>query len=265
MDFAQEIETLIRARYPILYILTGEETRVQTLVAGIAQKRQKKVLEWSVTTGLVPAGTSIQSQKHRASPTKDPLLALDQVIDLVEPALFVFKDFHPFLARPNYAVVRKLKEIALHLKNSQKSIIITAAVPEIPPELEKEITLLVHPLPDRDELSGLLDRISDDLRQFPHVRMELAAECRERLLQAALGLTLGEAENVFARILIQDGRLDGGHVQEVFAEKQQIIRKSGLLEGVPKAVMATRGLWGIFQFLHANGFSSVMPNSICVG
>jgi len=230
MDFAQEIETLIRARYPILYILSSEEARVQSLLTGIAQKRQKKIFEWSVTTGLMPAGTSIQSQKHRASPTKDPLLALDQVIDQVEPAIFVFKDFHPFLGKANFAVVRKLKEIALHLKNSQKTILIIAPVQEIPTELEKEVTLLVHPLPDLTELSALLDRISEDVRQFPNVSIELEKAERERLLQAALGLTLGEAENVFARIIVKGEKLSGNHVNEVFAEKQQIIRKSGLLE-----------------------------------
>jgi SpoVK/Ycf46/Vps4 family AAA+-type ATPase len=45
-----------------------------------------------------------------------------------------------------------------------------------------------------------------------------------------LGLTLGEAENVFAKIIVKDERLSGEDVNEVFAEKQQIIRKSGLLE-----------------------------------
>jgi hypothetical protein len=230
MDFALEIETLIRARYPILYVLSSEESRVQSVLAAIAQKRQKRIFEWSVTTGLVPTGTSIQSQKHRASPTKDPLLALDQVIDQVEPAIFVFKDLHPFLGKANHAVVRKLKEIALQLKNSQKTIIIISPVQEIPAELEKELTLLVHPLPDLMELSGLLDRIAEDVRQFPNVSIELDASARERLLQAALGLTLGEAENVFARIIVKGEKLCGDHVHEVFAEKQQIIRKSGLLE-----------------------------------
>src|SRR2546426_10232970 len=87
MNFQTELETLIRARYPILYILSSEETRVQSLVMDIAQKRQKKVFEWSYSTGVVPAGTSIQSQKHRNAATKDPLMALDQVIEQVEPAI----------------------------------------------------------------------------------------------------------------------------------------------------------------------------------
>src|SRR5712691_3202943 len=230
MNIQQEIETLVRARYPILYILTGEEMRVQNVIVEIAKKRQKKVFEWSYSTGIVPAGTSIQSQKHRNAATKDPLVALDQVIEQVEPAIFVFKDFHPFLTKSNFAIVRKLKEIALHLKNSFKTIILISPVMEIPTELDKEITLLNYPLPAREDLSALLDKIIADVKQFKQVKIELDDAGRERLLQAALGLTLGEAENVFAKIIVKDERLSGDDVNEVFAEKQQIIRKSGLLE-----------------------------------
>jgi ATPase family associated with various cellular activities (AAA) len=230
MKLAQEIETLIRARYPILYVVTGEETRVQAVLLEIGRTRQKKLFEWSYTTGLVPAGTSIQSQKHRNAATRDPLIALDQVIDQVEPAIFVFRDFHPFLTKSNFAVIRKLKEIALHLKNSYKTIILVSPLQEIPPELDKEITVLSFPLPDRAELGELLDRIVDDVKQFRQVSIELDAAGRDRLLSAALGLTLNEAENVFAKIIVKDERLSGEDVNEVFAEKQQIIRKSGLLE-----------------------------------
>ena len=56
--------------------------------------------------------------------------------------IFVFKDFHPFLTRSNFAIIRKLKEIALHLKNSFKTIVLISPVMEIPAELEKEITVL---------------------------------------------------------------------------------------------------------------------------
>src|SRR5438876_4407480 len=230
MNFQAELETLIRARYPILYIVSSEEMRVQHLVIEIAKKRQKKAFEWSYSTGIVPAGASIQSQKHRNPATKDPLTALDQVIEQVEPAIFIFKDFHPFLTRNNFAIVRKLKEIALHLKNSFKTIILISPVMEIPTELEKEITVLNYPLPSRDDLNELLEKIIADVKQFSHVVIDIDEAGRDRLLQAALGLTLGEAENVFAKIIVKDQRLSGDNVNEVFAEKQQIIRKSGLLE-----------------------------------
>ena len=230
MNFQTEIETLIRARYPILYIISNEEIRVQNMVVEIAQKRQKKVYEWTYSGGIVPAGSSIQSQKSRNTATKDPIAALDQVIEQVEPAIFIFKDFHPFLAKNKYAIIRKLKDIALHLKNSFKTIVLISPVMEIPPELDKEITVIFFPPPTKQDLGEMLDKILAEVRGRQQIQIDLDAEGRDRLLQAALGLTLGEAENVFAKIIVKSGRLSGDNVNEVFAEKQQIIRKSGLLE-----------------------------------
>ena len=183
MNFQTELETLIRARYPILYIITSEEMRVQNLVVEIARRRQKKIYEWSYSTGIVPAGTSIQSQKNRSAATKEPLAALDQVIEQVEPALFIFKDLHPFLRRDNFAVIRKLKEIALHLKNSFKTILLVSPVMEIPTELEKEITVLNFPLPSRDDLGALLEKIIADVKQHKQVSIDLDDAGRERLLK----------------------------------------------------------------------------------
>jgi MoxR-like ATPase len=230
MNFQTELEILIRARYPILYVISSEELRVQNTVVEIAKKRQKKVFEWTYSSGIVPAGTSIQSQKNRNTATKDPLAALDQVIEQVEPAIFLFKDFHPFLSKNNFAIIRKLKDIALHLKNSFKTIVLISPVMEIPAELDKEITVINFPQPTKEDLGEMLDKIIAEIGDRKQVQIDLDDQGRDRLLQAALGLTLGEAENVFAKIIVQGGRLSGGDVNEVFAEKQQIIRKSGLLE-----------------------------------
>jgi AAA+ superfamily predicted ATPase len=230
MSFQTEIETLIRARYPILYVISSEEMRVQNVIVEIAQKRQKKVYEWTFSNGIIPAGASIQSQKSRNASTKDPLAALDQVIEQVEPAIFIFKDFHPFLTKNNFAIIRKLKDIALHLKNSFKTIVLISPVMEIPAELDKEVTVINFPQPTVQELGEMLDKIIAEVSDRKQITIDLDGEGRERLLQAATGLTLGEAENVFAKIIVQNSRLSGDDVKEVFAEKQQIIRKSGLLE-----------------------------------
>jgi len=229
-EFAQELDTLIRARYPLIYVVSPEETRVQHLVSEIAERRQKKVFEWSCTTGLLPRGASIQLQKNRNTPTRDPIAALDEVIEQVEPAIFVFKDLHPFLARTNPQVIRKLKEIALQLKNSFKTIILVSPTLEVPIELEKELTVLNLPLPSSADISALLDRITTDVSRFRNIKIDLDGDGRERLLQAARGLTLGEAENVFARILVRHERLTGNDVPEVLEEKRQLVRKNGLLE-----------------------------------
>ncbi|MBN8249614.1 MAG: ATPase, partial [Verrucomicrobia bacterium] len=234
MSFATDLEILIRARYPVIYLNTSEEARVLPVIQSVASRRNKKMFEWSFSTGLIPGGTNLQSQKARNAATKDPIAALDQVIEQVEPAIFVFKDLHPFLAKcsksANAAPIRKLRDVALHLKNSFKTIILISPVLEIPVELEKEVTVLDYPLPTKEDLSELLDRIIADLKALKQLALELDDLSRDRLIQAALGLTWSEAENVFAKIIVKDGRLSGDDVNDVFAEKQQIIRKSGLLE-----------------------------------
>src|SRR5207245_10318253 len=158
----------------------AEEMRVQNLSREVAARRQKKVYEWSYSTGIVPAGTSIQSQKHRNAATKDPLAALDQVIEQVEPAIFLFKDFHPFLTKNNFATIRKLKDMALHLKNSFKTIVLVSPVMEIPAELDKEITVLNFPQPAKEDLAGLLDKIIADVREPKKVQIEMDDAGRDR-------------------------------------------------------------------------------------
>lgn len=223
----KDIEVLIRARYPVIYIVSYEEARVQEWLAGVAAKRQKKVWEWSTTTGLVQAG---QGSKARNAATRDPQAAFEEVMAHVEPAIYLFKDLHPYLCASNVAVIRKLKELAIAIKDSYKTVVLVAPTLALTPELEKEITVVDFPLPAADEFSRLLNRILAEVRGQPGIAADVDGETRERLLQAAVGLTLGEAENVFARTLVATGRLGPEAVAMVAAEKKQIIRKNGLLE-----------------------------------
>lgn len=231
-DQNKEIEILIRARYPIVYMVSWEEARAVQQIEKIAEGRGKKVFEWSITTGLVPAGTLLQSQKGRDQATRDPLVALDRVIDDVEPAIYIFKDMHPYLTRQNNTVIRRLREIAQYLKHTEKTIFIISPTAEIPMDLEKEITVVDFDLPGVAEMDALLTRIGQDVKGDSRVVVDLSPESREPLTKAALGLTLGEAENVFAKALVTSRRLDASQVEQIFKEKEQIVRKSGLLEYV---------------------------------
>lgn len=224
----KELEVLIRARYPVIYLVSGEEGRVQEWLAGVAQRRNKKLWEWSFTTGLAPAG---QGTRARNASTRDPQAAFDEVISHVDPGIYLFKDLHPFLCASNMAVVRKLKELAIAIKDSYKTAILVSPTLNLPPELLKEITVVDFPLPDEADFGRLLDRILEEVRDQPGVRpISLAPEARERLLKSALGLTIGEAENVFAKTIVATGGLGPEAVGMVAAEKRQTIRKSGLLE-----------------------------------
>jgi ATP-dependent 26S proteasome regulatory subunit len=228
----QELDVLIRARYPIIYVVTWEEERVERSLREIAAARNKNLFVWTVTQGIVKSGADTQQTKSGSGNTSDPLAALDAVVQQVEPAVYLFKDFHCFTEenRCNLTVIRRLRDVAHHLRDTYKSIVITSPLMRIAPELSKDVTVIDFGLPGPHEFNGLLDRIIDDVKDNPKVAINLDGDARERLLRAARGLTLKEAENVFAKTLVTDGRLCADDVDIVFSEKQQVIKKSGLLE-----------------------------------
>jgi ATP-dependent 26S proteasome regulatory subunit len=225
-SFIDELDVLIRARYPLIYLVTWEEQRVDALLASLAESHGKALFTWSVTQGLCRLDDGRTASK--ADGSTDPGAALAAVEKLAEPALVVFKDFHPYLN--DAAVIRRMRELARTLKSTFTTMMLVSPVLNIPPELEKEISVLDVPLPGIEDLLKLLREIVSVVREGKRAVIDLRNEDVEPLLKAALGLTLFEAENAFAKAIAQDQRLDATDIQLVLAEKRQVIRKSGLLE-----------------------------------
>jgi len=217
-----EIEYLIRARYPLVYVVSWEEARVEDALQAVALRRGKKLIVWSVTEGMVGVKGGAPAD------LRDPLKALEWVMESKEDALFVMRDFHPFLTDPT--VVRRLRDLGRHLKKTYKNIVVVAPLLKVPPELEKEINVVYFEMPSLEDLDQILDKV---IRSVPKesetwaVIDKLSAAEREAVVEAALGLTADEAENAFSKCLVKTKRFD---IDVILAEKEQIIRKSRVLE-----------------------------------
>src|SRR5262249_13943614 len=169
---------------------------------------------------------------------------------LQEPALVVLKDLHAWM--DDRRLVRSLRELGQSLKSSYTTVLVLAPVLQLPVELEKEMAVLDVPLPTFAELAELLRDIVGVLRKSGRVTVDLKREEGEQLVKAALGLTLQEAENAFAKAIAENDRLDASDIQRVMDEKRQVIRKSGLLEYYPVelALAAVGGLQNLKDWLH---------------
>lgn len=226
--FVSDLDTLIRARYPLIYLVTWEEQRLDAILQDVAQNHGKALLTWSVTRGLRrmsgPRTLTISEQ------SRDPMEALHAIGKLTEASLVVLKDFHPFLDQPQ--IVRAMRELAQDLKSTFTTVILLSPSPVIPLELEKEVSVLDVPLPGFRDLVQLLKEIVAVVRQGNKARVDLTREEAEQLVKAAQGLTLSEAENAFAKAIANDGVLDKDDIRLVLEEKKQVVRKSGLLEFV---------------------------------
>ena len=218
----KDIEHLMRARYPLIYILSSEEKRVEKSIADVlhAREREKnyktKIFTWSVTEG-------VRLGKEPQGDSKDPLKALRFVVEAKadERAVFILRDLHAYLKNPE--VVRLLRDIGRKLKEELKTVFLISPLLAIPPELDKEVALVEYPLPELLEIDAIFDRVSRNTgAKIP------SGQEREHVVEAALGLTADEAEGVFAKSLVQTG--GSFDIDVILSEKERIVRKSGVLE-----------------------------------
>ncbi len=235
LKFEKSLANLLRARFPYLYISTWEESRVLSLIFSVSKnadliRTTRKIFEWSLSDGFVENGKPIGED------TKSAIKALEFVDSFQEPAIFVLKDFHVFFGANNRPtdihVIRKIRDLLSNLKQSQspKNVVFISPQLLLPSDLEKDITVVDFDLPAFEEIRGVLKQMIDSNRHSGRIKIELNEEEEERLAKAALGLTLHEAENAFARAMVEDGKLDISDIDVIVEEKRQTIRKSGILE-----------------------------------
>jgi SpoVK/Ycf46/Vps4 family AAA+-type ATPase len=217
----EELNILIQAQYPLIYLVTAEEDRAEKEIATIAQMKQqpRKLFVWTLTHGMVEYGQARTTQHNTISPEA----AIEWTIREKEPSLFIFKDLHPFKDSP--AVTRWLRDAIASFQGTQKSIILMSPVQQIPIELEKEVVMLDFDLPDLKALDLVLSQQLDRTRQ-----QRLSSETREKLLKASLGLTKDEAEKVYRKAYVKRGKITEAEVDIVLSEKKQLIRRNGILE-----------------------------------
>ena len=210
------IRNYVRAGYPGLYLVSPEEQRVEAELKAVANDLGYQLCIWSVIDGLVNITSSTIQNAN------DPLEVLNAVAELPEKTMVVLKDFHLFLADPNPYLIRKLKDTLLISKTSQKPLIILGCRLSLPPELERELTVIEQALPDRGQLTAVLDGICASAGKDCPMGEHLG-----RIVDAASGLTTMEAENAFALSVVERG---GIFPEVVYREKAQAVKKNGLLE-----------------------------------
>jgi ATP-dependent 26S proteasome regulatory subunit len=227
VSVAAEIEVLIKAKYPILSVISWEERRVEDSLRAMCGNLNRTLHTWSLTQGMKPPVARVSGP---AKPTTLPgeLEALALVHEAPEFTVFLMKDFHPYMKDPR--VVRLLRDLAYRLRTKSQTLILMGPIMSMPTELEKEITVLEFPLPSVEEIETTLDKAIASVKDNPSVNVKLKAVEKELLVKSAQGLTMDEIESVLARSLVEKKCFD---VSVMLEEKKQIVRKSGLLEYYP--------------------------------
>jgi hypothetical protein len=206
MSLATEIAALWGAGAPLLYLVTREEERAVALCRAAAEGFDARLAVWSSRRGLTAL----------APAARDPVAALDAVLQAQAPVLAVLLDYHLALRDP--AVARAVRDALPRLAAEGRCLVVVAPRLELPEGLTADAAVLRLPLPGADELAAVLDEtLRAQACPPPH------PEARHRALLAARGLTEGQARRAFTRALRSDPALGEAGSGSVLEDKRRLL------------------------------------------
>ena len=213
----------IDAGFPIIYINTFEEDKVDNIISELSLG--KEVYEWNETNGYIDF-------ENKTAVMEDCTLScmLDQLktADLLDRKIIVLKDVTSYLEEPK--IVSKIKGLSRMINQGvEATIIIVSSILVIPKDLEKYITIL-----EMDYLNT--DEIRQIIRNFIQENLGIEEKDEKLIDEFALafkGLTEFEITNLLALSYADDGALTRKDLRLIFDQKQQMIKKAGILEMIP--------------------------------
>lgn len=141
MNFREEFKLLLRARYPLIYIPTYEEERVEAAIREEATNQgNRPVYTWDFVDGYQGNPNDVGFGR------RNPLQALEFIEKLPAsaPAVLILRDYHRFL--DDVAIARKLRNLSRLLKSQPKNIVLLSPRIAIPDDLTEVLTVVEFPL-----------------------------------------------------------------------------------------------------------------------
>ena len=206
---ARQIGEYVRAAFGGLVIETDEPEDALVELYRMCDVLGWQLASWTLAGGLVDG-------QHAGDPA-GALDALDEADGQV-PLLLAMRGLHRFLGSPE--LISRL-ERRLHEGKTQRTcvvLLVPAGGVDLPPELRPLTVTLRHERPGREELDTLLRSVASEPNECP--------QDAGHLVDAAAGLTRGEAESAAALSLVRHGQLSASPLWQL---KSETVRSGGLM------------------------------------
>lgn len=225
----ESIRELIKADYPLIYAITTEYNRTMQYVRNIGNKLGYQFFSWDCVDGLKEHKKNESGRyDFTAIPSCDDYIGLLNYIsdtsievgETSEKSIILIEDMHRNFDNPE--VFTHLRKLAAKLKGLKRHIVLTGPFVKIPDELEKYVTVVNIPLPDRSDLKKILNNVAD--------KITINEDLEKNFIDSALGMTDMEADLAFRLAKVRVGFNSKDAAQIIAREKEQIIKKSGILD-----------------------------------
>ena len=212
------------AGLPVIYVDTLEDDKARDIIFKICGRVERDIVEWSLSGAFEYSGTSVME-----IPPADLAATLQLLIadDNLDNKTLILRDAHFFLDKPE--TIAAIKKLAQGINGGKYdcTVCIIAPLVTLPRELVNYITVM--------ELDDLTENsIKEIVSNF--IKMQKIspprADLLEKLVTRLKGLSQTEIGNILSLSISEDGMLNYSDLPLILEQKQQMIRKSGILEMV---------------------------------
>ncbi len=210
MDRSRPINERLAARYPLLYVISGDEPDARGVLRRAGRARNLKVME----------------PRYGRSDLQDAASdAIESLVAQTDRSLLILPLGHRLLARDGF--VQLLSEHLRPIEKAGHTVVLLAANDVPSAELDRDRVVLYLPLPGSDELRPLVEAAF-----APAGGRTADPQTVERALEAAKGMTTVQLRRALRRMRL--GRPEPGieAVAELHAEKRDLVAHGGLLDVV---------------------------------
>jgi AAA+ superfamily predicted ATPase len=226
LHHVRDLELLLLAHHPLVFIETLEEARAEVILEHVADRQSIRYLCWDPVDGLrPPEGPAIAG-------TKDPVAALDRVLQSEHELIVHLRGFTVALDVP--AIQARIAEVHRRMWKDRGAIVLTGpSLADVPNEAARLFTSVTLSPPSDEEYREYLANLMRDLVKRKPIKVDLSPTDAARMVQRMRGLTFFEVKKVFTQAIAEDWTLSAAVVDRVLEAKSQVIKRSGVLELTP--------------------------------
>ena len=215
-----KILAAIYARYPLLYIATWEEERLEQVlkqVSRVVYKDDRPVILWSTARGFYNRDGPVANIKQASE-------ALQYIKDTENEAIYLLKDLPAFFP-DDKTLVRGVRDLYYELANTRKYVLFSYPTIQIPEEAKKEVFVIELNMPTEADIYDYLSRALNTNSAHP-----LGEDWLHACAAAMRGLAFNEIRHLILR-LSRDQSLDLERaLTAIHEEKAQVLKKESCLK-----------------------------------
>ena len=222
MNLQDKLTQYIDAGYPIMYISSYEELKIDEMISNLSVGR--KLIEWNGADGLVDFDTKVSLLGNKMS--LDESLSYLNADTELDGHILILKDAHVYMNDEYPSVVSLLKRICHRIIRGdiEATVLIVSSIVKIPKEIEKFVTVF-----EADDMT------TDDIKEYVKNYLDnMNILIQEKLLNeiaiAFKGLTAYEIESLLNLSMSENGSITHTDLKLIAEQKRQIIMKTNILE-----------------------------------